>query len=123
MFKGLHAALVRQIDWCIRIKPVDKVLMARKHQIPQWLRSGLLELVTRDEGLQTEELQALGWETSARLMKLREKRIAESFSNTKSSSSSSSTEKVPRSKVIEDSFSDELAQIDVDYNNFYASDV
>jgi hypothetical protein len=122
MFKELHAEFVRKIgddslNWECGVSPADRIRMAREHQIPQWLRLVLLELVLREENLSSEELQALGWEASAKVIKLRERRLKES----------SNFDKVGYSKMmersIETSFEDELGRIDVDYNNFYASDM
>ncbi|KAF9532925.1 hypothetical protein CPB83DRAFT_846598 [Crepidotus variabilis] len=45
---------------------IEKVLLAKKYKIDQWLREGYTTLVQQEE-LKIEDVQMLGWKTVARL--------------------------------------------------------
>jgi hypothetical protein len=56
-----------------RIDPVDQVVLAVKHNIPEWLPLAYAALCQRDDPLEVEEAKRLGIETTVLLAKARER--------------------------------------------------
>ena len=58
-------------------KPIDgpqKIQLARKAKVSQWLLSACVELVSRGEPLTLKEIGTLDWETIARLLLVQQQR-------------------------------------------------
>jgi hypothetical protein len=61
----------------------DKIMLAKECKVRQWLIDGYVELVVRQRIISVEEAEVLGWETAARLLRVREEyRIDPSASST-----------------------------------------
>ncbi|VDB95545.1 unnamed protein product [Peniophora sp. CBMAI 1063] len=51
---------------------IDKILIAKKYGVSQWLKEGYRALASRGGPITSQERDALGWETYGRLMHVRE---------------------------------------------------
>lgn len=83
----LKPILVLATDWGFRrlrvyaithiphhaMPPLDKIVLARRTQVHEWLLEPLVSLATRLEPLNPTEMETLGWETSTALTSAREK--------------------------------------------------
>jgi len=55
------------------VDPVTKVMLANKHDIPQWLQASYVSLCERSEPLEEEEAEKLGLSMTVKVAKLRER--------------------------------------------------
>lgn len=55
------------------VDPVTKVMLANKHDIPEWLQASYISLCERTEPLEEEEAEKLGLPMTVKVAKLREK--------------------------------------------------
>ncbi|KAI0784840.1 hypothetical protein C8Q75DRAFT_372180 [Abortiporus biennis] len=55
------------------IPPMEKIMLARTHDLPPWILSGYTELCMREEPLSMDEARRLGYEDAIKLGRIREK--------------------------------------------------
>jgi hypothetical protein len=65
-------AIAEILSFRPRIDPVDQVVLAVRHDIPEWLPLGYAALCQREEAIEVEEARKLGLETTVMLAKARE---------------------------------------------------
>jgi len=65
-------AIAEVLNFRPRIDPVDQVVLAVKHDIPEWFPLGYAALCQREEAIEVEEAKKLGLETTVMLAKARE---------------------------------------------------
>jgi hypothetical protein len=82
------------------ITPLEKVLMARKYMIGDWLVDAFDELLWRDEVLTDEEVDGLDSTTVVKLLWIQERRLKNKNGST------------PLKEVIRDTFQRELQRFD-----------
>lgn len=76
MFDGILSRAIREIELQhSSIVPVKRIVLAVKHDIPQWLKPAYSELCLRDRALSSHEAEALGLPTAIRLAEAREKML------------------------------------------------
>ncbi|RXW11415.1 hypothetical protein EST38_g14441 [Candolleomyces aberdarensis] len=56
----------------ISLSPVEKVVLARAHEVAKWLKEGLSEIVTENPVQALDELETLGLKTACRLLWIRD---------------------------------------------------
>ncbi|VDB95553.1 unnamed protein product [Peniophora sp. CBMAI 1063] len=72
---GLRDKAVQQSDTQVQLKtPIEKILLARQYDVGKWLNEAYIALSSREEPLSVQEVEKVGWETTAKLMMVREKR-------------------------------------------------
>ncbi|TBU29227.1 hypothetical protein BD309DRAFT_989924 [Dichomitus squalens] len=52
--------------------PAARIVLARRYNIPGWLEPALTTLAQQEQPLSAQDLEALGWETAAKLFQIRE---------------------------------------------------
>jgi hypothetical protein len=60
-----------------QLDPVDKIDLAVKHDVPEWLDPAYIELCKREDPLREEEAEKVGLNTTVKLYRAREKVRAE----------------------------------------------
>ncbi|KIM82822.1 hypothetical protein PILCRDRAFT_457556 [Piloderma croceum F 1598] len=65
-------AIAEILSFRPRIDPVDQVVLAVRHDIPEWFPLGYAALCQREEAIEIEEARKLGLETTVMLAKARE---------------------------------------------------
>ena len=68
----VHKRAVKELG-DMGLDPVDRIVLAAKHNVPAWLNPAYVELCTREDPLREEEVQRLGLITTWKLMCAREK--------------------------------------------------
>jgi hypothetical protein len=66
-------AIAEVVNFQPRIDPVDQVVLAVKHAIPEWLPLGYAAICQREDAIEVEEAMKLGLETTVLLAKARER--------------------------------------------------
>lgn len=66
-------AIAEIIGFRPRMDPVDQIVLALKHDVPEWIPLGYAALCQRDDPLEVEEAERLGIRTTALLAKARER--------------------------------------------------
>ncbi|CCL99367.1 uncharacterized protein FIBRA_01385 [Fibroporia radiculosa] len=73
LFDRIRERAIREIaTYAPPLDPVERIFLATKHDIPQWLRPAYMDLCIRPESLTEEEAQKLGLPTVVRLARARE---------------------------------------------------
>jgi hypothetical protein len=71
--KRVRTRAIKEIfDFWPRIDPVDQVVLAVKHNVPDWLPLAYAVLCQRDDPIEIDEAKKLGLETTVMLAKARE---------------------------------------------------
>ena len=70
LFDAVRARAIAALDRLVT-QPVERIALARRFEIPGWTAAALLALA-RQDALAPAELAALGWETAAKLVAVRE---------------------------------------------------
>ncbi|KAI0784839.1 hypothetical protein C8Q75DRAFT_777799 [Abortiporus biennis] len=76
LFKDLRTTVIEQIDTvqpAESIPPIDKIMLARKYDVPHWIIPTYASLCTRDESISTVEATRLGIDLTMKLCRVREK--------------------------------------------------
>jgi hypothetical protein len=69
--KKIRKYAIHRLSTDAVLSPVEKILLARAHQVAVWLDEGVTSLV-KDDGLKFEDLVTLGWEIAARILWIRD---------------------------------------------------
>ncbi|EED86019.1 predicted protein [Postia placenta Mad-698-R] len=76
MLDGIRSRAIRELELQhSSIVPVERIVLAVKHDIPQWLKPAYSELCLRDRALSSHEAGSLGLPTAIRLAEAREKML------------------------------------------------
>ncbi len=70
LFDSIRDKAIDELSQLVR-EPVSRILLSRTFNIPGWTEPALLSLAQQDS-FASVELQALGWDTIAKLFKVRE---------------------------------------------------
>lgn len=69
----IRARSIREIEtFQSRVEPIERIVLAVRHNVPQWLSGAYQELCQRHDTLSEEEGEKLGLSTVIKLMKARE---------------------------------------------------
>lgn len=69
----IRARSIREIESIqSRVDPIERIVLAVRHSVPQWLTGAYQELCQRQESLSEEEGEKLGLPTVIKLMRARE---------------------------------------------------
>ena len=69
----IRARSIREIESIqSRVDPIERIVLAVRHSVPQWLKGAYQELCQRQESLSEEEGEKLGLPTVIKLMRARE---------------------------------------------------
>lgn len=69
----IRARSIRELEAIqSRVDPIERIVLAVRHNIPQWLSGGYQELCQRQDSLSEEEGERLGLSTVIKLMRARE---------------------------------------------------
>jgi hypothetical protein len=70
-FLGFRALAISELEGELK-DPIERILLARAFDVPQWLYLGYEALVMRDAVVSLEEAESIGYPTTIRLCQLRE---------------------------------------------------
>ncbi|KAG6879024.1 hypothetical protein C0992_005774 [Termitomyces sp. T32_za158] len=62
---------IRQLN-VANVDPIDRIVLARRYHIPQWLTSSLVPLIRRESSLSTDEVEKLGFELALKIFRIRD---------------------------------------------------
>ncbi|KAI0694140.1 hypothetical protein BC835DRAFT_1032678 [Cytidiella melzeri] len=71
-FDMVRARAIAEIDSSSLLNPVDRLYLAKKHDVPEWLQPAYFSICKRSEPLEVWEAQRIGWETAIVLAQVRE---------------------------------------------------
>ncbi|KAI0694142.1 hypothetical protein BC835DRAFT_1032776 [Cytidiella melzeri] len=71
-FDNIRAQAIAKLDWSPSLTPVQRLYLAKKHDVPHWLRIAYHSICRRSEPLEVGEAEKIGWDTAIRLAKARE---------------------------------------------------
>ncbi|KAF7356245.1 hypothetical protein MVEN_00956000 [Mycena venus] len=74
-FLAARDLAIQQLNDRNDVTSVDRIVLARKYNVPTWLRMGYTDLARRDESISREEAEKIGWETAYQLGQVREAEI------------------------------------------------
>ena len=69
---GLHRRDLRRAQWLAGISPVDRICLAEKYNVPQWLPASYEDLCQRVSPLEVHEAEKIGIRTATLLARARE---------------------------------------------------
>ncbi|CCM04332.1 uncharacterized protein FIBRA_06503 [Fibroporia radiculosa] len=73
LFEGIRKRAVQEITrFTEPLDPVERVVLATRHDVPQWLKPAYVELCQRRDALSVKEGQQIGLETAIPLARARE---------------------------------------------------
>ncbi|KAF7356244.1 hypothetical protein MVEN_00955900 [Mycena venus] len=81
---------------------VDRILLARQYDVPNWLQMGYADLARRTAGISREDAEKIGWETALQLCQVRE--------NALKTNNSSYPRNLERYANVEGAFGEEFKQ-------------
>ncbi|KAI1787733.1 hypothetical protein LXA43DRAFT_1184327 [Ganoderma leucocontextum] len=70
-FKDLRERAVNELSKLVST-PAARIVLARKFNIPGWTEPALGALAQQEQPLSAQDLEALGWDTAAKLIQIRE---------------------------------------------------
>lgn len=70
-FKDLRERSITELSKLVS-GPTARIVLARKYNIPGWTEPALCALAQQEQPLSAQDLEALGWETAAKLFQIRE---------------------------------------------------
>jgi hypothetical protein len=68
-----RALAIQKISTTFSRRGTDKVVLARRFGVKQWLEEGLLEMVQQSDPFSDEAVEIVGWKTVMKLYRLRER--------------------------------------------------
>jgi hypothetical protein len=74
-FINLKKIAISELDALGTLTTLEKILLGRKCGVPSWILSGYSELVSKTETLNDEEVEAVDYQTTVRLFRIREARL------------------------------------------------
>jgi len=69
---------IQQLDNGNDIRSVDRILLARQYDVPNWLRIGYTGLAQQHQSISREDAEKIGWETAFQLCRAREMSMVKS---------------------------------------------
>jgi hypothetical protein len=66
----------------VALSPIEKILLARAHKVASWLDEGVTSLTADESGSTLKDLAALGWETAAQILWIRDSNPSQTILNT-----------------------------------------
>ncbi|KAI0088338.1 hypothetical protein BDY19DRAFT_994244 [Irpex rosettiformis] len=70
LFDAVRRRAISELGHCAT--PVEKIYLAKKYDVPQWLQSSYEELCRRSAPIQLWEAESMGWDTGIQLANARE---------------------------------------------------
>ncbi|KAF7356257.1 hypothetical protein MVEN_00957200 [Mycena venus] len=74
-FLDIRNIAIEQLNNRNDVTSVDRIVLARQYDIPDWLRLGYTDLSRRDESISREVADKIGWETALQLCQVRERAL------------------------------------------------